>query len=135
MTRLATSSGQGKRGRTARWWARPCSPSHRAWQDRTTRTAEPGYSGHMTSDLDATTDDLHRTIRDLWRAAQHGTTDDLAPPGRDGQAVASVPDTLIADETGLELTVVREFLDNADGVKLVVGRDGDSRSVTALLAD
>jgi hypothetical protein len=75
----------------------------------------------MTSDLDATTDDLYRTIRDLWLETQ--------------QQDASVPDTAIADASGLDLTAVRDFLDNADGVKLVVGRDGETRTVTALLSD
>jgi hypothetical protein len=87
----------------------------------------------MTSDLEATTADLYRTIRELWLEAQHGATDELAPPAGYGQAVVSVHDTAIADATGLELTVVRDFLDNADGVKLTVGRDGDTRTVTALL--
>jgi hypothetical protein len=89
----------------------------------------------MTSDLDATTADLYQTIRDLWLEAQRGSTDELAPPEGFGQAVVSVTDTAIADATGLELTVVREYLDNADGVQLTVGRDGDSRTVTALLSD
>jgi len=88
----------------------------------------------MTSDLDATTDDLYGTIRDLWNAAQHGTTDELAPPAGFGQAVVSVPDADIAEATGLELAAVREFLDHADGVKLVVGREGETRTVKALLS-
>jgi hypothetical protein len=89
----------------------------------------------MTSDLDATTADLYQTIRDLWLEAQQGATDELAPPAGFGQSVVSVHDTAIADATGLELTVVRDYLDNADGVQLAVGRDGDTRTVTALLAD
>jgi len=89
----------------------------------------------MTSDLDATTADLYQTIRDLWLEAQQGASDELAPPAGFGQAVVSVRDTAIADATGLELTVVREYLDNADGVKLAVGREGDTRTVTALLTD
>lgn len=89
----------------------------------------------MTSDLDATTDDLYGTIRDLWNESQHGAADELAPPAGFGQAVVSIPDTDIAEATGLELGAVREFLENADGVKLVVGRDGETRTVTGLLAD
>ena len=46
---------------------------------------------------------------------------------------SSIPDTAIAEETGLELAAVREFLDNADGVKLMVGTDGEARSVKALI--
>ncbi|GAA5105879.1 hypothetical protein GCM10023339_02200 [Alloalcanivorax gelatiniphagus] len=87
----------------------------------------------MTSDLDATTDDLFSTIRDLWQAAQDGTGDAAAPAGG-GQAV-SIPDTAVADRTGLDLAAVREFIDNADGVKLTAGRDGETRTVEGLLAD
>jgi len=88
-----------------------------------------------TSDLDATTDDLYRTIRELWSEAQPSMSGDLAPPEGFAQVVASVPDTAIAERTGLELTAVREFLDNADGVKFLVGRDGDTRTVKGLLGD
>jgi hypothetical protein len=77
---------------------------------------ERGYCDSMTSDLEATTDDLYATIRDLHEAQQ-----------------GDVPDTAIAEASGLELTAVRDFLDNADGVKLVVGRDGETRTVTELL--
>lgn len=87
----------------------------------------------MTSDLDATTDDLYSAIGDLWRAAQHGSGGDGAPPAGDGQDLVSVPDSVIADRTGLELAAVREFIDNADGVKLVAGRDGETRTVEGLL--
>ncbi len=45
----------------------------------------------------------------------------------------AVPDTVIADRTDLELAAVREFIDNADGVKLVAGRDGETRTVEGLL--
>ena len=89
----------------------------------------------MTSDLEATTADLYQTIRDLWLEAQNGASDELAPPAGSGHAVVSVHDTAIADATGLELTVVRDFLDNADGVKFAVEREGDTRTVTALLTD
>lgn len=87
----------------------------------------------MTSDLDATTDDLYTTIRDLWQQAQAGTGGDLDAPAGFGQSVTSVPDTDIVTATGLELDVVREYLDNADGVQLVVGQEGDARTVKALL--
>ena len=80
----------------------------------------------MTSDLDATTDDLYDTIQQLWQQAQQGADD---------QGGASVTDTAVADRTGLDLGAVREFLDNADGVKFTVTRDGDTRTVTALLDD
>ncbi|NPD05776.1 hypothetical protein HN031_13880 [Nocardioides sp. zg-1308] len=84
----------------------------------------------MTSDLDTTTDDLYETIRGLWREAQQG--DAAAPDDTDATAVG-VPDTAVAERTGLELGAVREFLDNADGVKFAVARDGETRTVTALL--
>ncbi|MDN4174833.1 hypothetical protein QWY28_17860 [Nocardioides sp. SOB77] len=86
----------------------------------------------MTSDLEATTDDLQHTIRELWQQAQGGAGE-LAPPEGFGQSVTSVRDTEIAEATGLELDPVREYLDNADGTLLVVGRDGDTRTVKALL--
>jgi len=88
----------------------------------------------MTSDLDATTDDLYSAITDLWRAAQPGSDADAAPSAGDGQDVVPVPDTAVAEATGLELAAVREFIDNADGVKLVAGRDGETRTVEGLLA-
>jgi hypothetical protein len=87
----------------------------------------------MTSDLETTTDDLYETIRTLWRQAQQGTGGEPDAPAGFGQAVVSIPDTAIAEETGLELSAVREFLDNADGVKLVVGTDAEARSVKALI--
>ena len=89
----------------------------------------------MTSDLEATTDDLHNTIRELWQQAQGGgaTSDDLAPPSGFGQSVTAIPDTAIAEATGLALEPVREYLDNADGTLLVVGRDGVARTVQGLL--
>ena len=80
----------------------------------------------MTSDLDATTDDLYDTIQQLWQQAQQGSDDQGGP---------SVTDTAVAERTGLDLGAVREFLDNADGVKFTVTRDGDTRTVTALLDD
>ena len=87
----------------------------------------------MTDDLETTTDDLLNTVRDLWQQAQPGADTDQTPPGGFGQAVVSVPDTDIAAASGLALDVVREYLDNADGVQLVVGRDGESRSVKGLM--
>lgn len=86
----------------------------------------------MTSDLDATTDDLLTTIRGLWLETQGSGGDDLPTSGF-GQKVASVSDEAIAAATELDLDVVREYLDNADGVKLVVGRDGDARWVKGVL--
>jgi hypothetical protein len=87
----------------------------------------------MTSDLETTTDDLYATIRELWQQAQPATGGDLDAPAGFGQAVVSIPDTAIAEATGLDLTAVREFLHNADGVKLVVETDGEARSVKALI--
>ena len=87
----------------------------------------------MTSDLEATTDDLYETIRQLWTEAQPSMSGELAPPEGFGQVVASIPDTAIAERTGLELTAVREFLDNADGVKFEVGRSDETRTVKSLL--
>ena len=89
----------------------------------------------MTSDLDATTDDLYEIIRTLWQDAQGGGSGELAPPAGFGQAVVSVSDTAIAARSGLEVSVVREFLDNADGVRLVVDSDGETRTVKGLLGD
>jgi outer membrane lipoprotein SlyB len=86
----------------------------------------------MTSDLETTTDDLYNTIRELFQEAQ-GTTGDDLPSSGFGQKVASVTDAAIASATGLELTAVQEYLDNANGVQLVVERDGESRRVTGLL--
>ncbi len=85
----------------------------------------------MTSDLDTTTDDVYEAIRQLWQEAQPGMTDNDASGF--GQTVVSVPDTAVAERTGLDLEAVRDFLDNADGVKLTVGRDGDTRTVTSLI--
>lgn len=87
----------------------------------------------MTSDLDATTDDLYTTIRELWQEAQQVAPEDLGDTVGFGQSVTSIPDTRIAERTGLELGAVREFLDNADGVRLVVGRDGETRTVQGLV--
>jgi hypothetical protein len=87
----------------------------------------------MTSDLEATTDDLLNTIRELWQQAQGGGAGELAPPSGFGQSVTAVPDTAVAEATGLDIGPVREYLENADGVQLVVGRNGESRSVTGLL--
>ncbi|WP_210650022.1 hypothetical protein [Nocardioides sp. SYSU D00065] len=85
----------------------------------------------MTSDLETTTDDLYETIRELWQEAQPGMTDNDASGF--GQSVVSIQDTAIAERTGLELAAVRDFLDNADGVKFEVGRDGETRTVKALI--
>ncbi len=87
----------------------------------------------MDSDLEATTDDLLNTIRELWQEAQGGAGTELSPPEGFGQAVTSIKDTDIAEAAGLELGPVREYLDNADGTQLVVGRDGDTRTVKALI--
>jgi hypothetical protein len=89
----------------------------------------------MTSDLDATTEDLYELIRTLWQDAQGGAGDELAPPAGFGQAVVSVSDTAIAERSGLDISVVRDFLDNADGVRLVVDTDGETRTVKGLLGD
>lgn len=86
----------------------------------------------MTSDLDTTTDDLYNTIRALWLEAQGAAGDDV-PSGGFGQRVTAIPDTDIAEASGLDLTAIRDFLDNADGVRLVVDRDGETRRVKALL--
>lgn len=80
----------------------------------------------MTSDLEATTDDLYNAIRDLWLEAQGG--DDVSDGGF-GQRVTSVPDTDISQATQLDLAAVQEYLDNADGVKIIVERDGETRLV------
>ncbi|MBC9731762.1 hypothetical protein [Nocardioides marmotae] len=87
----------------------------------------------MTSDMEATTDDLQNTIRELWQQAQGGAGEELAPPDGFGQSVTSVKDTEIAEASGLDLEPVREYLENADGTLFVVGRDGESRSVQGLL--
>jgi hypothetical protein len=86
----------------------------------------------MTSDLDTTTDDLYNTIRELWLEAQGAGADDVGGGGF-GQRVVSVTDTDIAAAAGLDLEAVRDFLDNADGVKLVVDRDEETRRVKGLL--
>ena len=86
----------------------------------------------MTSDLDTTTDDLYNTIKALWLDAQGAGGEDFGD-GSFGQRVTSVADTEIATASELDLGAVREFLDNADGVKLIVGRDGDARSVKGVL--
>ncbi|HEY0889957.1 MAG TPA: hypothetical protein VGE38_10130 [Nocardioides sp.] len=80
----------------------------------------------MTSDLEATTDDLYNAIRDLWLEAQGG--DDVSDGGF-GQRVTSIRDTDIAAAVQLDLAAVREYLDNADGVQIVVERDGETRLV------
>jgi hypothetical protein len=85
----------------------------------------------MASDLETTTDDVYNTIRQMWQEAQPGMSDNDASGF--GQAVVSVPDTAIAERTGLDLEAVREFLDNADGTRLTVARDGESRSVTSIV--
>jgi outer membrane lipoprotein SlyB len=86
----------------------------------------------MTSDLETTTDDLYTTIRALFQEAQGSAGDDLPSSGF-GQKVASVADVDVASATGLDLAAVREYLDNANGVQLVVERDGETRKVTGLL--
>jgi len=86
----------------------------------------------MTSDLETTTDDLYNTIRALWLDAQGASGDDV-PSGGFGQRVASVRDEDIAAASRLDLTVVRDYLDNANGAQLVVERDGESRRVTGLM--
>src|SRR3954447_16529974 len=91
-----------------------------------------GYRDPMTSDLDTTTDDLFNTIRALWLEAQGATGDDLPTGGFGQRAGASVRDSEIAEATQLELPAVQEYLDNANGVKLVVDRDGDTRLVKGL---
>jgi hypothetical protein len=87
----------------------------------------------MTSDLETTTDDLYNTIRALWLEAQGATGDDLPTGGFGQRAGASVRDVEIAEATQLELAAVREYLDHADGVKLLVDRDGDTRLVKGVL--
>ena len=90
----------------------------------------------MTSDLDATTDDLYDTIRGLYQQAQGGAVGadaDLSAPSGYGQSVSMVRDTDIAAASGLALEPVREFLDNPDGTLLVVTREGEDRRVTGLL--
>jgi len=87
----------------------------------------------MASDLEQTTDDVYETIRQMWQEAQPGMSDNDASGF--GQTVVSLPDTAIAERTGLDLGAVREFLDNADGTMLSVGSDGESRSVTSIIGD
>jgi hypothetical protein len=87
----------------------------------------------MTSDLEATTDDLYNAIRALWLDAQGATGDDLPTGGFGQRAAASVHDSQVAEATGLELGAVREYLDNANGVKLVVEHDGETRVIKGML--
>ncbi|WP_148575166.1 hypothetical protein [Nocardioides caldifontis] len=87
----------------------------------------------MTSDLDASTADLYNTIRRLWQEAQSGANEELAPPPGYGESVVAIRDEDIASVTGLDLAVVREYLDHADGTRLVIGRDGDARAVKAVI--
>lgn len=87
----------------------------------------------MTSDLETTTDDIFNAIRELWQEAQPGSDADQAQAGGFGQSVASVSDVAIAERTGLDIAAVREYLDHADGVQVVVGRDGEHRSVRGLV--
>jgi len=85
----------------------------------------------MTSDLESTTDDLLSTIRNLWLEATGSAGDDV-PTGSFGQRIASVSDDRIAEVSGLDLAVVREYLDNAGGVKFALEHAGETRKVTGL---
>lgn len=96
------------------------------------RGPRDGYPLGMTSDLEATTDDLYNTVRDLWQQAQGGASGEVDSPAGFGQAVVSVPDADIVEATGLALEVVRDYLDHADGTQLVVARTGDTRLVQGL---
>jgi hypothetical protein len=76
----------------------------------------------MTRDRETADAELiYSTAERLWNDAQ-------AQPGEDR---ASVEDLAIAHETGVELDEVREWLDEADGVRFEIGKYGDTRTVVA----
>lgn len=85
---------------------------------------------------DKTTDDIvHESALQLWAAAQTDFDPFAVPPTEWGPEIVPVRDVDIAVDTHLDVEEVCEALGRLDGVRLVVGRDAGSMSVTSIIPD
>ena len=88
----------------------------------------------MTSDLDSAQGELIYTaaVR-IWQETQGVDDPSATPPVDWAGAVHSVIDQAIAHDTGLDIDVVRQWLHQFDGSRLVIGYYGDTVTVQAPL--
>lgn len=76
----------------------------------------------MTRDRETADAELiYATALRLWEDAQ-------GEPGEDRRAIE---DLAIAHECGIDVAEVRQWLDQADGVRFEIGKYGDTRTVIA----
>ena len=75
-------------------------------------------------------------VQSVWTAAQEfdGSTEmpeiRAASPDVDGR---SVPDEAIAEQAGVEVALVRAWLDENNGIRVVVASKGETRLVEAVM--
>ena len=85
---------------------------------------------------DRTTDDMvHESALQLWAAAQTDFDPFELPPEEWGPNVVPVRDADIANDTRLDLEVVRESLGRMDGTRLVLGREAGDVVVRRVVPD
>ena len=75
-------------------------------------------------------------VQSVWDAAQNfdGSTEmpEIRAASSDADA-RSVPDMAIADQAGVEVALVRAWLDENDDIRVVVTSEGETRLVKAVL--
>jgi hypothetical protein len=75
-------------------------------------------------------------VQSVWDAAQDFDGSTEMPEIRAASADAdarSVPDATIAEQAGVEVALVRAWLDENDGIRVVVSQEGETRQVSAVI--
>jgi hypothetical protein len=75
-------------------------------------------------------------VQTVWESAQDFDGSAEMPEIRAASSDAdarSVPDTQIAEHAGVELALVRAWLDENNDIRVVVASDGESRQVEAVM--
>ncbi|WP_114423540.1 hypothetical protein [Nocardioides houyundeii] len=87
----------------------------------------------MPKDYESVSAHIDLTVRELWAQAQRDVAQESVPPADLGDAIRSVSDDEIARTAGVDLADVRQYLDGAEGRDFVLGREGETRTVKAVI--
>jgi hypothetical protein len=73
-------------------------------------------------------------VQSVWHAAQDGSTEmpEIRAASSDADA-RNVPDENIAEEAGVDVALVRAWLDENNDIRVVVVSEGETRLVKAVM--